>query len=83
MLLYRLSPILLIGASISGIMALFPSWRDESLYHKQIIANFILILSFLLILSIPGNKLDRYILPIVPFLALNAAIAPADLQSKN
>ncbi|USR92006.1 hypothetical protein NEA10_04580 [Phormidium yuhuli AB48] len=56
-------------------MALFPSWRDESLYHKQIIANFILILSFLLILSIPGNKLDRYILPIVPFLALNAAIA--------
>ncbi|NMG60350.1 hypothetical protein E1H12_17960 [Geitlerinema sp. P-1104] len=74
-LLYRLSPILLIGASISLIMSLFPSWRDESLYHKQIIANLILVLSFLLVLSLPGNKLDRYILPIVPFLVINAAIA--------
>ena len=74
-LLYRLSPILLIGSFVSLLMSLFPSWRDKAIYHKQVIANLLLVLSFLLVLSVPGNKMDRYILPIIPFLAINAAIA--------
>ncbi|WP_159785952.1 ArnT family glycosyltransferase [Sodalinema gerasimenkoae] len=74
-LLYRLSPILVIGSLLSLLMSLLSSWRDEGIYQKQLIVNLILVLSFLLVLSVPGNKLDRYILPIIPFLAINAAIA--------
>lgn len=74
-ILYRLSPVLLVSSFISFLLASLPTWRPQILYQKYLVANFILILSFLWVVSLPGNKLDRYILPIVPFLALNGAIA--------
>lgn len=74
-ILYRLSPVLLVSSFISFLLASLPTWRPRILYQKYLVANFILILSFLWVVSLPGNKLDRYILPIVPFLALNGAIA--------
>jgi hypothetical protein len=74
-ILYRLSPVLLVSSFTSFLLTSLPTWRPRILYQKYLVANFILILSFLWVVSLPGNKLDRYILPIVPFLALNGAIA--------
>ncbi len=74
-ILYRFSPLLLLGSIISILLSTVSAWRPQIIYQKYLVANFILILSFLWIVSLPGNKVDRYILPIVPFLAINAAIA--------
>lgn len=74
-ILYRFSPLLLLSSLISVLLASVPAWRPRGIYQKYLVANFILILSFLWLVSLPGNKVDRYILPIVPFLTLNAAIA--------
>ncbi|WP_170190929.1 glycosyltransferase family 39 protein [Geitlerinema sp. P-1104] len=72
---YRLSPLLLLSGFTSVLLASLPSWKPNVVYQKYLVANFILIFSFLWMISLPGNKFDRYILPIVPVLAINAAIA--------
>ncbi|MCC5897033.1 MAG: glycosyltransferase family 39 protein [Phormidium sp. BM_Day4_Bin.17] len=74
-MLYRLSPLLLLSSFTSVLIASVTAWRPQIIYQKYLVANFILLLSFIWMITLPGNKFDRYILPIVPFLTLNAAIA--------
>ncbi|MCC5897028.1 MAG: glycosyltransferase family 39 protein [Phormidium sp. BM_Day4_Bin.17] len=74
-ILYRFSPLLLLSSFTSIMLASVPAWRPQIIYQKYLVANFILIISFFWIVSLPENKVDRYILPIIPFIAINAAIA--------
>jgi hypothetical protein len=72
-LVYRLSPLLLLGSILGLISLLNPALRRH-LHEPASLAVIVLDLVVVLIgVSILDSKLDRYILPLIPGLALLAA----------
>lgn len=72
-LLYRLSPLLLIGTVIGLLMLMLPRFRQRLACAPELTALTLANLSILLVFSISGNKLDRYILAAIPGFAFLAA----------
>lgn len=73
MLLYRLSPILLGGTAISLTLLAVPRWRRQLPHPQTLLALLLVAVSMLGIFSLFSNKLDRYLLPVVPPFAVLAA----------
>jgi 4-amino-4-deoxy-L-arabinose transferase-like glycosyltransferase len=71
---YRLSPILQGGVVITFMFLLVPRWRRFLERSPELTALALVALSILLILSASKTKIDRYILPTLPELAVLAAV---------
>lgn len=71
-LVYRLSPVLQLGVIASLIALVIPSFRAK--HHPEITALVIVVLVTLVMFSTSDSKIDRYIVVIVPELAILAAI---------
>ncbi|MEK7594968.1 MAG: glycosyltransferase family 39 protein [Patescibacteria group bacterium] len=80
----RVTPLVLLIFVLSGLVFCFG--RDKQFYFSKLLRNdfvssfaflnsFLFVVFFLLFLSIPTKKLDRYILPMFPFLVLSASLA--------
>jgi len=67
----RLSPVVFIFGVLGGVGAIRDSLRKRSFSHPLLLTLYSLL--FLLMLSIPAKKLDRYILPVLPFFCILAA----------
>ena len=71
-LLLRLSPLLLAG-SVLGVIALVnPAWRKHTPNPQALWANTLLIAVVIAGITLVPSKIDRYILPLLPGLALLA-----------
>ncbi|HIK52814.1 MAG TPA: glycosyltransferase family 39 protein [Oscillatoriales cyanobacterium M59_W2019_021] len=69
-LLYQFSPALLLGVAI----VLFPAKFNKTKPQPELAAMAMVTASVLLSLSLLSSKIDRYLLPIVPFLEIGAAV---------
>lgn len=72
-LAYRLSPAMLLGVLVGAIALMLPPWRRRSFYPHEQIALWLAILSYVGILSLATTKIDRYLSPVIPLLAVLAA----------
>jgi 4-amino-4-deoxy-L-arabinose transferase-like glycosyltransferase len=72
-LVYRLSPLLLLGALLGLVSLALPSLRRHLRDSASLTVIVLDLVVVLLVLSIVGSKLDRYIVPLVPGMALVAA----------
>jgi hypothetical protein len=78
-LAYRTSPVLLAGGLIGLVALLIPTWRHR-LPNPQALTAIILSLTIALLgLSIQATKIDRYIIPLLPGLALLTGAALSSL----
>jgi hypothetical protein len=72
-MLYRLSPVLLLGIALGLIVLLVPKLRRSLSYVPELTALLIASGFVLFVFSNSANKIDRYILPTLPALTLLAA----------
>jgi hypothetical protein len=72
-LLYRLSPLLLIGMLLGLVALTVPRFRQQLTGVPELTALLLASVSIVVLFSLSGNKLDRYILPAVPGFAFLAA----------
>ncbi len=72
---YRGSPVLLVGVLMGVGMGLFPAWRRRLPSPSALAALALTLGGALLGLSLQATKIDRYLVPLFPGLALLAAAA--------
>jgi 4-amino-4-deoxy-L-arabinose transferase-like glycosyltransferase len=73
-LLFRSSPVVIVGVAWAGMALVIPRWRQQFLHRRDIWAIALAVLSILVGLSLSSNKIDRYILPTLPLLSFLAAM---------
>ncbi|MGB3492849.1 MAG: glycosyltransferase family 39 protein [Elainellaceae cyanobacterium] len=73
-LLYRLSPTVLVGTLIGAIALCFPSGRRRTPFATEQIALWLVIFSYVGVLSLATTKIDRYLSPVIPLLVILAAM---------
>jgi hypothetical protein len=71
---YRISPALQVGMLLGLGTLLIPRLRQQATYRTELTTILLIPLSILSILSINRTKLDRYLIPAMPAMALLAAI---------
>ncbi|HEY9645622.1 MAG TPA: glycosyltransferase family 39 protein [Chroococcidiopsis sp.] len=72
-LLYRLSPLLHVGLALCLIALCIPKLRRQLPHVPELLALLIISLSVLLVISETSNKIDRYIMLVIPPLSIVAA----------
>ena len=70
-LLYRLSPVLQLGAVVGFLTSIVPRWK--TFYRSELKALTIVIVVLSLLLSTSDSKIGRYIIVMIPELAILAA----------
>lgn len=73
-LAYRLSPALLVGLILGAIALLVPAWRRRFGFSHEQAALWLVVISYVSILSLASTKIDRYLSPVIPLLAILAAM---------
>jgi len=72
--LYRFSPILQLGTVAGSMLLLVPRWRRKLDIAPQLLAMVTLSVAIAIVFFYFENKFDRYLLTIVPFLCILAAV---------
>jgi len=70
-LAFRLSPVVFVFGLVEVFWGVWEFWKKRKLTSTFFLILYVL--SFLILLSVPAKKLDRYILPILPFFCILAA----------
>lgn len=73
--LYRLTPITLVGLALS-LFPLLAGWRSASANRGRVTlaSLWIMVVGFTATITLPAKKIDRYLLPVFPALDLLAAV---------
>jgi hypothetical protein len=82
LLIYRLSPLLLLGTGLGAVSLVLPSLRRHLPDRTSLAIILLDLIIVLVLLSSVGSKLDRYIVPLIPGMALVAAAGISALRSR-
>ncbi|MCS7219886.1 MAG: glycosyltransferase family 39 protein [Anaerolineae bacterium] len=81
-LAYRTSPVLLIGALVGLVVLFAPSWRYRLPNAISFIPLVLALAIVLLAISVQATKIDRYVIPLFPGLALLTAASLVALTTR-